>query len=94
MSFLKNLFSRKPKKYVDERGIYFHVQCKRCEKVIKVRADKQYDLNRTDNGFQWRKTIVCPQCYGQISADVTFSSNYQITNQEIANGAFVEQPIS
>ncbi len=92
MSFLKNLFSRKPKKYVDERGIYFHVACNRCKVVTRVRADRQYDLNRTDNGFEWRKTIVCPKCYSQMAAEVTFDGRYTPLKQEISAGAFVEPP--
>lgn len=91
MSFLKNLFSRKPKKYVDERGIYFHVECDHCKKVTKVRADRQYDLNRTDDGYLWRKMIVCPKCYRKISAEVSFNGSYNVTAQEISGGQFVEE---
>ncbi len=90
MSFLKNLFSRKPKKYVDERGIYFHVECNRCKKTTKIRADKQYDLNHTDNGYLWRKTIVCPKCYSQMATEVTLNGNYTVTSQEIQGGRYVE----
>lgn len=92
MSFLKNLFSRKPKKYVDERGIYFHVKCNRCAKITKVRADRQYDLNRVESGLVWRKTIVCPQCFNQMATDVAFNARYAVTSQEISNGEYVAAP--
>jgi NAD-dependent SIR2 family protein deacetylase len=92
MSFLKNIFSRKPKKYVDERGIYFYVECNRCKTVTKVRADRQFDLNRDDNGFIWRKTIVCPKCYSQMVTEVVFNNRYTITDREISGGHYVDAP--
>ena len=94
MGFLRNLFSRKPKKYVDERGLYFHVDCHKCHNVLKVRIDKQFDLNRQDdgNGYMWRKTLVCPKCYSKMQTEMTFDGGHKVRSQEITGGKYVAAP--
>lgn len=93
MGFLRNLFSRKPKKYVDERGLYYYVDCHKCHNVLRVRIDKQYDLNRQDDGgFVWRKTLVCPKCYSKMETEMTFDGNYKARTQEIRGGKYVAAP--
>ena len=94
MGFLKNLFSRKPKEYVDKRGLYQHVACKKCDNVLRVRIDKTYDLNRTDAGFVWHKTLVCGKCFNKMETTLTFDSNYNVVTEEISGGSYVAAPTS
>ena len=90
MSFLKRLFSREPKPYTDERGIYFHVECRRCKNVLRLRADRQYDLNQLEEGgYEWRKTIVCDKCFSKMPADVQFDAGYRIISQEVEGGRYL-----
>ena len=52
MGFLKKLFGGgEPKKYVDKQGIYFYVVCDNCGTRVRVRADKQHDLQNTGSGY-------------------------------------------
>lgn len=89
MGFLKKLFGGgEEKRYEDKTGIYFYVRSKRGA-YVKVRADKQHDLNRTDNGFQWHKTIVDSKYFTRMQAVVDFDSNYNVTYSELENGIFI-----
>jgi hypothetical protein len=92
MGFLKKLFGggeKKPQKYVDHDGIYFYVRATRCNAVVKVRADKKHDLNSTDSGYEWQKTIVDSKCFSRMQAIVSFDRNYNVTHQEITQGEFI-----
>lgn len=88
MGFLKKLFGGGEKRYEDTTGIYFYVRSKRGA-YVKVRADKQHDLNRTDNGFQWHKTIVDSKYFTRMQAVVDFDNNYNVTHSALENGTFI-----
>ena len=92
MGFLKKLFgSGAPKEYVDTQGIYFYARCDKCGTIVKVRADRQHDLNSTDDGYEWHKTIVDNRCFRRIETVVTFDRNYNITNAELTGGTYVTE---
>ncbi len=93
MGFFKKLFGgeKKAAQYVDKRGVYFYVRCDNCGTVTRVRADKEYDLVREDNGFSWHKTIVDNRCFRPIVTVVQLDSSYQPTSEEIAGGSFVSE---
>ena len=93
MGFLKRLFGgeKGEKPYVDERGIYFYAQCDKCNSLVRVRADKQYDLQQADGGYVWHKTLVDSKCFQRMQAVVHLDSSYQVTNQELSNGRFLTQ---
>ncbi len=94
MGWLDRWRKRDPKKSaasddVDKTGIYFHLVCGRCQTRLRLRADQQYDLNQTDDGYIWHKTIVCRKCFQQMPAVVTFDAHYHVATQEIERGRFV-----
>jgi hypothetical protein len=93
MGFLKKLFGSKkePAKYVDKRGVYFYVRCDNCGTITRVRADKEYDLIRDDNGFVWHKSIVDNRCFRPMVTVVQLDGNYQPTSEEISGGSFVSE---
>lgn len=93
MGFLKRLLGgeKGDKPYVDERGIYFYAQCDKCGSLVRVRADKQYDLEQDDSGYVWHKTLVDSKCFQRMQAVVQLDSNYQVTSQELSNGRFITQ---
>ncbi|MEM7117319.1 MAG: hypothetical protein AAF614_33105 [Chloroflexota bacterium] len=94
MGFLKRLFGggkQKSKKYVDKQGIYFHVQCDNCQSVVRVRADKQHDLQREGNGLTWHKTIVDSRCFRRMQTVVHLNSNYEVTNSELIGGHYISE---
>jgi len=92
MGFLRNLFGgKKSEEYVDTRGIYFYVRCNNCGTIVRLRADKQYDLENTGGGYVWHKTIVDNKCFRQIPAVVTLNGSYAVENTDIQGGQFVTQ---
>ena len=94
MGFLKKLFGggeKSPKKYVDKQGIYFYVECDNCGARVRVRADKQHDLQNVGDGYEWHKTIVDSRCFRRMHAMVKLNGSYQIINHEINNGRFMTE---
>lgn len=93
MGFLKKLFGGgAPKKYVDTQGVYFYVECANCGARVRVRADKQHDLqNSEDGGYEWHKTIVDSRCFRRIQTVVQLDANYQMTGHEISGGRFLTE---
>ena len=91
MGFLRKLFGGgKSSQPVDKNGIYLYFRGKRAaDAVTKVRADKQHDLNRTDSGFVWHKTIVDSKYFSRIQAVVYFDGNYQVTNADLDGGEMI-----
>ncbi|MCA9945633.1 MAG: hypothetical protein H6656_10900 [Ardenticatenaceae bacterium] len=94
MGFLKKLFGggeQSPKKYVDKQGVYFYVVCDNCGTRVRVRADKQHDLQNTGSGYEWHKTIVDSRCFRRIQTVVQLDANYQMVNHEISGGRFITE---
>ncbi|MCB8923351.1 MAG: hypothetical protein H6662_17320 [Ardenticatenaceae bacterium] len=92
MGFLKKLFGGgEPREYVDKYGIYFYVRCDNCGTIVKVRADRQHDLNSTDDGYEWHKTIVDNRCFRRMETVVHFDRSYNVTNAELSGGTYVTE---
>ncbi|MCP5095329.1 MAG: hypothetical protein GY943_07250 [Chloroflexi bacterium] len=94
MGFFKKLFggsNKKASQYVDKTGIYFYVQVNNRDSRVRVRADKQHDLMRTGNGYEWHKTIVDSKYFQRMQALVQFDGNYNITNAELDGGTFITE---
>lgn len=90
MGILKRIFGGgREKPYVDTQGLYFYIQCGNCGSKVKLRADKQHDLNRREDGFVWHKTAVDNRCFRQIPLVVYLDGNYQVTSHEIDGGRFI-----
>ena len=91
MGFLKRLFGGKQKPYEDKQGIYLYVVCDHCDSRLRVRVDKQYDLNRTGQGYRWRKSLVDSKCFLPMETVVTFDRSYEVVEAEIEGGRYVSQ---
>lgn len=94
MGLFKKLFGggeKKPSEYVDTRGIYFYVRCNNCDTIVKVRADKEYDLSRDGDGYIWHKTIVDSRCFRSIPTVVVLDRNFEIVDAEISGGEYVTE---
>jgi hypothetical protein len=92
MSFLKRLFgSKQEEPYVDRHGLYFYVQCDHCGSQVRVRADKQHDLNHHNGGYVWHKTIVDSRCFRPIRTVVYLDGNYQMVDHEIEGGRYISR---
>lgn len=93
MGFLKKLFggNKESEEYVDRTGIYFYVQVDDRDSRVRVRADKQHDLMRTNTGYVWHKTIVDSKYFKRMHAVVHFDRNYNVTNSELEGGRFISK---
>jgi hypothetical protein len=98
MGFLKKLFGgqshdgeRPDQTPADPQGIYFFVQCDRCGAVVRLRADKQYDLINEGDGYVWHKTIVDNRCFRPIPTVVRLNAVYEVVDHEISGGRYVSR---
>jgi hypothetical protein len=92
MDFLKRLFGLGgPKEYVDTQGLYFYFKCDNCGATVKVRADKQHDLNNDDGGYVWHKTIVDSRCFRRMQAVIYLDGSYNVTNYELTGGQLLSE---
>lgn len=90
MGFLAKLFGRGGKRgFRDEHGLLVYVQCDKCGSAVRLRIDKQHDLNRIDGGYRWHKTIVDSKCFRQIPTVATFDSQFNLTKSEMTGGRFI-----
>lgn len=93
MSFLRRLFGKsETAEQTDRGGIFVYVVCDRCGDRLRLRIDRQYDLNRIDEGgYVWHKTLVDGKCYRPMPTVVKFDSNYQVVSAEIEGGHYVSR---
>lgn len=94
MGFLKKLFGggdQSGRPPADPQGVYFYVQCDRCGAMVRLRADKQYDLINEGNGYVWHKTIVDNRCFRPMPTVVRLNANYEMVEQEITGGRYITQ---
>jgi hypothetical protein len=91
MSFLRRLFAQ-PEAPRDERGIYLYAVCDRCGQRLRIRIDRQYDLNpRDEGGYIWQKTLVDSRCFRPMPTVVLFDRTYQVISTEIEGGHYIDQ---
>lgn len=94
MSFLKRIFGGEDpskKSSTGSEGFFFYVQCDNCGKKVRLRILKQYELNYSDDGYVWHKTIVDSRCFREIQAVVHFDNKYNVTNADINGGQQISQ---
>jgi hypothetical protein len=96
MGFLKKLFGAQADENrqdapADPQGIYFYVQCERCGAVVRLRADKQYDLINEGGGYVWHKTIVDNRCFRPMPTVVRLNAAYEVIDAEISGGRYVSR---
>lgn len=91
MGFLKKLFGgqEKNEEYVDKQGVYFYIRCDNCGTIVRLRADKQYDLENRDGGFTWHKTVVDSKCFRPMPTVIQLNKAYELENADIRGGQYV-----
>jgi hypothetical protein len=96
MNFLKRLFGggepgQPADSAGDDEGFFVYVQCDRCGDRVRLRIHKSHDLNRTDEGYTWHKTIIDNRCFRPMPTVVTFNAHYQPIKQEIEGGHYISE---
>ena len=91
MSFLRKLFGAKSPP--PDEGIYFYVRCNNCGRIVRVRVNRQNDLQPDwdTGGYTLSKEMMDDKCFRLMRAEVAFDSNYGILSQEAQGGTFVTQ---
>ena len=73
----------------DPTGLYLFARCAHCGTVVRVRADRQNDLNHDGGGYVWHKTIVDSKCFRRMTAVVSFDRDFNVTTSDLQGGEFV-----
>ncbi len=92
MGFLKKLFGggqsdRSPG--ADDDGFFLYVQCDNCGAKVRLRVHKRHDLNVSDEGYEWVKTIVDSRCFRPMRTVARFDRDYQMTDFELEGGRYI-----
>ena len=94
MSFLKRLFGGEDSNRSgrsDDDGFFLYVQCDNCTAKVRLRVHKQHDLNYTDDGYVWVKTIIDSRCFQPMHTVVHFDRSYQIVSYELEGGRYISR---
>lgn len=91
MQFLKTLLGGGSRS--DDRGIYFYVQPKACQEILRIRVDPMNDLSRADegSGYWVRKVASGHRCPFQAEVEIYFDKNKRMTSSEVTNGKLVSE---
>jgi hypothetical protein len=97
MDFFKKLFGGGDSKAGsrgfggDPDGMYYYVQPRGCDEVVRVRVHRYNDLSERDEGGYWAHKVIrgtkCPQ---NVELDLYYDTNRKLTNHTVANGALVD----
>jgi len=102
MSFLRRLASLLSRKdsgagpeatgAADPHTIAFYVRCDHCGEVVRVRADRRWDLVQEFGegviGYTLHKEVLGTRCNRLMTARIGFDRGYAITSREAHGGAF------
>lgn len=76
----------------EAHALLFYVRCDRCGEVIRVRADRRWDLLQElgdgVTGYSLHKDVLGIRCNQLMRMVVRFDRDYRITQQEIEGGRF------
>ena len=91
MNFLKSLFGGGGRN--EDRGIYFYVQPKMCQEILRVRVDPLNDLSQTDDGkgYWCRKVASAARCPFQAEIELYFDKNKRFKDSSVENGELVSE---
>lgn len=100
MGFLKRLFggqaatpedSAEKLTHIEGTGIFVYPECGTCKKRMKLRIDKERDLENDGAGYTWHKTLVCNnnRCFRRMPTVVHFDGKLNMTDYELENGRFL-----
>lgn len=94
MSFLKKLFGGDGSKRsagADDQGFFLYVQCDQCGAKVRLRVHKQHELNYTDDGYVWVKTIIDSRCFRPMPTVVHFDHSYNVVSSELEGGRYISR---
>ncbi len=86
-------FRGSEKSAADDAGLYIYVKCGKCGAPVRIRADKEHDLQQDydGDGFIYRKEVMDSRCYKLFHFTLTFDGAYNIIEREIEGGEFITE---
>jgi hypothetical protein len=76
-------------------ALIFYVRCDRCGEVIRLRADRRWDLLQEledgVGGYSLHKDVLGTQCNALMRMLIRFDPSYKIIHQEIEGGRFASE---
>ncbi len=96
MDFLKKLFGGGDKSGSrgfggDPDGLYYYVQPRGCDEIVRVRVHRYNELSERDEGGYWaHKVIRGTKCTQGAELDLYFDANRKLTNHTVKDGSLVD----
>ena len=97
MRWLKRLFAPRRRQESDT-ALWLYVRCQRCGEVLRIRADRRYDLvsemrdpGETGPAYTLHKDIVGARCFQRIAVRLAFDRRLQLVEREIQGGQFLTE---
>jgi hypothetical protein len=98
VAFLKRLFGggsgAGQKSSDDPNGMYFYVQPRGCEEIVRIRINMMNDLSQRDEGGYWvHKVVRGTKCLQSAELDVYFDDNRRFKSTDVKDGAVVDAAV-
>ncbi len=95
MDFLKKIFGGFGGGPASPRGLFYYVQPKGCQEVVRVRIDTHNDLSLADDNTTYfvRKMVrgTTYKCTRTAELYLTFDNARRVQNTEVTNGTLVSE---
>lgn len=90
MNFLKRIFGSSSEK---DNALYFYVQPRGCDEIVRVRINPQNDLSQSDDLTTYfvRKIVRGTKCFNQVEMELYFDSNRRLADSQLQGGKLVTQ---
>jgi len=77
----------------DPHGLWFHFRCTKCGSLVRIRADRRNDLNRSEGPgtFLLRKEVMDSKCFQLISAEIWLDASYNVVSAEVNGGELISK---
>lgn len=92
MDFLRRLFGGGGAQSSDPDGLYFYIQPKGCDEVIRVRINRMNDISLADDGETYwvRKSVRGTKCRQTAELELYFDRNRKLSSSEVTDGDLVD----
>ena len=95
MDFLKKIFGGFGGGPAPVRGLFYYIQPKGCQEIVRVRIDTHNDLSLADDNTNYfvRKTVrgTTYKCTRSAELNVAFDSSRRVQNTEVTNGTLMTE---
>lgn len=76
----------------DRDAIVFYMRCDQCGEVVRVRANRQWDLVQEFGdgvvGYTLHKEVLGTRCNRMMTARIAFDTRYAVASREAHGGTF------